>query len=68
VVQGSTRDERPGDLTLNASPTPRSTLKQIPLRRLGRPEDIADTCVFVNSDAPAYVTGDSRVMGGRVIG
>jgi 3-oxoacyl-[acyl-carrier protein] reductase len=44
-------------------------LKQIPLRRLGRPEDIADACVFLASDASAYVTGDSiRVMGGRVIG
>jgi len=44
-------------------------LKEIPLRRLGRPEDIADACVFLASDASAYVTGDTiRVMGGRVIG
>lgn len=44
-------------------------LKQIPLRRLGRPEDIADACVFLASDASAYVTGDTiRVMGGRIIG
>jgi NAD(P)-dependent dehydrogenase (short-subunit alcohol dehydrogenase family) len=44
-------------------------LKEIPLGRLGRPEDIADACVFLASDASAYVTGDSiRVMGGRVIG
>jgi 3-oxoacyl-[acyl-carrier protein] reductase len=44
-------------------------LKQIPLRRLGRPEDIADACVFLASDASAYVTGDTlRVMGGQVIG
>ena len=44
-------------------------VKQIPLRRLGRPEDIADACVFLASDASAYVTGDTlRVMGGRVIG
>ena len=42
---------------------------QIPLRRLGRPEDIADACVFLASEASAYVTGDAlRVMGGRVIG
>ncbi len=44
-------------------------LKEIPLRRLGRPEDIADACVFLASDASSYVTGDAvRVMGGRVIG
>jgi NAD(P)-dependent dehydrogenase (short-subunit alcohol dehydrogenase family) len=44
-------------------------LKEVPLRRLGRPEDIADACVFLASDASAYVTGDAiRVMGGRFIG
>lgn len=44
-------------------------LKQIPLGRLGRPEEIADACVFLASDASAYVTGDTiRVMGGRFIG
>jgi 3-oxoacyl-[acyl-carrier protein] reductase len=44
-------------------------LKEIPLRRLGRPEEIADACVFLASDASAYVTGDTiRVMGGRIIG
>ena len=42
--------------------------EKIPLRRLGRPEDIAHACVFLASDASAYVTGDTiRVMGGRVI-
>jgi 3-oxoacyl-[acyl-carrier protein] reductase len=44
-------------------------IKDIPLRRLGRPEDIADACVFLASDASSYVTGDTiRVMGGRIIG
>jgi 3-oxoacyl-[acyl-carrier protein] reductase len=52
-----------------APPGAPERLEQIPLRRLGRPEDIADACVFLASDASAYVTGDSiRVMGGRVIG
>lgn len=44
-------------------------LRDIPLRRLGRAEDIADACVFLASDASSYVTGDTiRVMGGRIIG
>ena len=44
-------------------------VKEIPLRRLGRPQDIADACVFLASDASSYVTGDTiRVMGGRIIG
>jgi 3-oxoacyl-[acyl-carrier protein] reductase len=44
-------------------------LKRIPLGRLGRPEEIAEACLFLASDASAYVTGDTiRVMGGSVIG
>jgi 3-oxoacyl-[acyl-carrier protein] reductase len=44
-------------------------VKEIPLRRLGRPEDIAEACVYLASEASSYVTGDAlRVMGGRVIG
>jgi NAD(P)-dependent dehydrogenase (short-subunit alcohol dehydrogenase family) len=51
-----------------APPGAPKQLEQIPLRRLGRPEDIADACVFLAGDASAYVTGDTiRVMGGRFI-
>jgi 3-oxoacyl-[acyl-carrier protein] reductase len=52
-----------------APPGAPEQLRQIPLGRLGRPEEIADACVFLASDASAYVTGDTiRVMGGRIIG
>jgi 3-oxoacyl-[acyl-carrier protein] reductase len=44
-------------------------LKRIPLGRLGRPEEIAEACVFLASDASSYITGDTiRVMGGSIIG
>jgi NAD(P)-dependent dehydrogenase (short-subunit alcohol dehydrogenase family) len=53
----------------DAPPGAPEQIKQIPMRRLGRPEDIAEACVFLASDASSYVTGDTmRVMGGRVIG
>jgi NAD(P)-dependent dehydrogenase (short-subunit alcohol dehydrogenase family) len=52
-----------------APPGAPEQLKEIPLRRLGLPEDIANACVFLASDASAYITGDTlRVMGGRIIG
>ena len=52
-----------------APPGSPEQLKEIPLGRLGRPEDIADACVFLASDASSYITGDTiRVMGGRLIG
>ena len=52
-----------------APPGAPEQLKQIPLRRLGRPEDIADACVFLASDASSLCHRRLiRVMGGRFIG
>jgi NAD(P)-dependent dehydrogenase (short-subunit alcohol dehydrogenase family) len=47
-----------------APPGAPEQLKDIPLRRLGRPEDIADACVFLASDASSYVTGTTIVVDG----
>lgn len=32
-------------------------LNSIPLKRLGRPEEVADLCVFLGSDRSTYITG-----------
>ncbi|POX42243.1 short-chain dehydrogenase [Streptomyces sp. Ru73] len=37
-----------------------------PLTRLGRPEDIGDACVFLASDAAAWITGTDLVVDGGV--
>ncbi|MFC2017626.1 SDR family NAD(P)-dependent oxidoreductase, partial [Chloroflexota bacterium] len=40
-------------------------LKRILLRRIGLPEDIASTAVFLASDASSFITGQTiRVCGG----
>jgi pteridine reductase len=45
-----------------------SILKQVPLKRMGEPEDIARTILFLVKDAP-YITGQIiAVDGGRSIG
>ena len=39
-------------------------LAEIPLHRMGQPEEIAKLAVFLASDAAAYVTGSTYVMDG----
>ncbi len=37
-----------------------------PLRRLGRPDDVADACLFLVSDAARWITGATLVVDGGV--
>ena len=42
-------------------------LQQIPLKRLGKPEDIADLCVFLASDKANYITGQVISVNGGML-
>ncbi|MBU4539889.1 MAG: SDR family oxidoreductase, partial [Firmicutes bacterium] len=43
-------------------------LKQIPLKRLGQADDIANLCVYLSSDLSGYITGEViKVDGGLYI-
>jgi NAD(P)-dependent dehydrogenase (short-subunit alcohol dehydrogenase family) len=39
-------------------------LADVPMRRLGRPEEIADVCLFLASDASSYINGHNLVADG----
>ncbi|RLC65940.1 MAG: hypothetical protein DRI48_05860 [Chloroflexi bacterium] len=54
------RDD-PADLSRRAL---QSYLAQVPLRRLGRPQDLTGLVVFLASPAAAYVTGQVYAVDG----
>jgi NAD(P)-dependent dehydrogenase (short-subunit alcohol dehydrogenase family) len=46
----------------------REILKNVPLSRMGRPEDIAHTALFLASDDSSFITGATIVVdGGRIL-
>jgi 3-oxoacyl-[acyl-carrier protein] reductase len=42
-------------------------LKQIPLNRLGSPNDIANACLFLSSDLATYITGQVISVNGGMV-
>lgn len=42
-------------------------LENIPLKRAGTPEDIANACVFLASDMSSYITGQELHVGGGML-
>jgi len=50
-------------------PDEQRSANQMPLKRLGRPEDIANAAVFLASDAASWITGQTlTVDGGLMVG
>lgn len=45
----------------------KALLQNIPLNRLGMPEDVADLAVFLASDKSSYITGSTYVIDGGLM-
>jgi 3-oxoacyl-[acyl-carrier protein] reductase len=56
------------DMTAAMTPEAREALvSQIPLARLGTPEDVANLVTFLSSDAASYITGQVLVVDGGMV-
>ena len=56
------------DMTAALTPEQREVLaKQIPMERLGKPEDVAAAVLFLASEASAYITGQVFVVDGGMV-
>jgi 2-hydroxycyclohexanecarboxyl-CoA dehydrogenase len=48
--------------------SPEQAAQMLPVRRLGKPDDIANACAWLVSEDSGYVTGQTiGVNGGRVV-
>ncbi|MDR1505584.1 MAG: 3-oxoacyl-[acyl-carrier-protein] reductase [Treponema sp.] len=57
IVETGMTDILPGEVK-------EKLLEQVPLKRMGKPEDIAETALFLASDASAYITGQVLAVDG----
>ncbi|HSJ85814.1 MAG TPA: SDR family oxidoreductase [Anaerolineales bacterium] len=54
------------DTSFYADPASMQRVDDIPMKRLGSPDEIANACVFLSSEEAAYITGQTlHVNGGR---
>jgi len=60
----------PSDLIANYTEEQRKKrIEEIPMKRLGLPEDVANACLFLASDLSDYITGEIiLVTGGLYMG
>jgi glucose 1-dehydrogenase len=49
------------------APEYQALLAEIPLHRMAKPEEIADLCIFLASEAAAYITASSYVIDGGMM-
>ena len=58
----------PIDADVEADPEKMAALlKEIPLARMGQPEEVAKLALYLASDAAAYVTGSTYVIDGGLM-
>ena len=66
VVPGAI--ETPMDAPLEANPEEmKELLSEIPLGRMGKPEEVANLALFLASDDSSYVTGSTMFVDGGMI-